>query len=66
MKQSTVIIMVLSAFALLALNLIGFSYIQELIRDKSDISVLIGIILIPSIILFDYLSIVKLYKFSKK
>lgn len=66
MKQKTVLIIIVAAFGLLAINLFLFSVVMELLRQRNDIEVLFGIIIVPCLIILDYLSIVKLHKQIKK
>lgn len=66
MSQKKVGIIVLSAFGLVFADLFLFSTVQELIRGRHDIEVLIGMIIVPCTVILNYLVIIKLYKFSKK
>jgi tetrahydromethanopterin S-methyltransferase subunit E len=66
MKQSTVFILIAAAFGLLVFNFFLFSVVMELLRQRNDIEVLIGIVIVPCLIMFDYLSITKIYKKVKQ
>jgi hypothetical protein len=65
MNNKKVAVIVFSVFGLIGLNLFLFSTVQELIRGRNDIEVLIGMVIVPCLVMFDYLSVTKLYKLTK-
>ena len=66
MKPKNVVTIIAIVFGLLVLNLFLFSTIMELIRQRNDIEVLMGMVLTPCLVIFDYLSINKIYKLTKQ
>lgn len=62
MKESAVIIFILAAAGALGLNILFFSVAMGLIREPSDVSVLIGFTIIPLTLLGNYFLFTRLYK----
>lgn len=66
MSLKKVVAIIAIIFGLLALNWFIFSTVMELLRQRNDIEVFIGMVLVPCIVIFDYLSIIKINKLTKQ